>query len=155
MHHAANIRWTTSLNELMRSVAGEMSVNRRLQSVPGYGLTVDRMDDVIASNWAPDVCTLPTEDRPLRRAEFDDLFATAVTDISRFSPTRARFGMSGGDVVADHVADLARREQSCCSFFVFEIERDGDRVVLDVRVPPAYAQVLTALVGRAEQVRQP
>jgi hypothetical protein len=113
------------------------------------------MDDVIGSTSAPDACTLPTEDRPLRRAEFDDLFATAVTDIGWVSPTHARFDMSGGDALADCVADLAQREQSCCSFFVFEIERDGDRVVLDVQVPPAHAEVLTALVGRAEQVRQP
>ena len=113
------------------------------------------MDEAIGSTWAPDVCTLPTEDRPLRRAEFDDLFTTAVTDIRWVGPTRARFGMSGGGALADCVADLAQREQSCCSFFAFEIERDGDRVVLDVQVPPAYAEVLTALVGRAEKVRQP
>jgi hypothetical protein len=113
------------------------------------------MDDVIGSIWAPDACTLPTEHRPLRRAEFDDLFATAVTDIRWVSPTHARFDMSGGGALADRVADLAQREQACCSFFVFEIERAGDRVVLDVRVPQAYAEVLTALVGRAERVRQP
>ena len=113
------------------------------------------MDEVIGSTWVPDACTLPTEQRPLRRAEFDDLFTTVVTDIGRVSPTHARFGMSGADALADRVADLARREQSCCSFFVFEIERDGDRLVLDVRVPQAYAEVLTALVARAEQVRQP
>ncbi len=113
------------------------------------------MDEVLGSNWAPDACTLPTEDRPLRRAEFDDLFTTAVTDIRWVDPTHARFGMSGGDGLADRVADLAQREQSCCSFFAFEIERDGDRVVLDVAVPPTYTGVLTALVGRAEKVRQP
>ena len=132
-----------------------MSGSHGLQSVPGYGLTVVRMDEVFGSTSAPDVCTLPTEDRPLRRAEFDDLFTTAVTDIRWVGPNRARFGMTGGNAVADRVADLARREQSCCSFFAFEIERDGDRVVLDVRVPPVYTRVLAALVGRAEKVRQP
>jgi hypothetical protein len=132
-----------------------MSGSHGLQSVPGYRLTVVRMNEVSGSPGAPDACTLPTDDRPLRQAEFDDLFTTAVTDIRWVGPTRARFGMSGGGALADRVADLAQREQSCCSFFAFEIERDGDRVVLDVRVPPAYTGVLTALVGRAEKVRQP
>jgi hypothetical protein len=29
----------------------------------------------IADDWAPDACTLPTPERPLRVAEFDDLFS--------------------------------------------------------------------------------
>lgn len=111
------------------------------------------MDEVAGSNWAPDACTLPTEERPLRQAEFDDLFAVAVTDIERVSSTRARFGMTDGDGLAAQVADLAQRESSCCSFFVFDVERDGGRIVLDVRVPPAYAEVLTALLARADRVR--
>jgi hypothetical protein len=28
--------------------------------------------------WVPEACTLPTVDQPLRAAEFDDLFATAL-----------------------------------------------------------------------------
>ena len=89
----------------------------------------------------------------MRQAEFDDLFAMAVTDTERVSSIRARFALIGGDTLAARVVDLAERERSCCSFFVFDVERDGDRIVLDVRVPPAYAEVLTALLARAERVR--
>ena len=37
--------------------------------------------------WVPEACTLPTVDRPLRLAEFDDLFATALWEQQRISPT--------------------------------------------------------------------
>jgi len=111
------------------------------------------MDEVAGSSWVPGVCTLPTEERPLRQGEFDDLFAVAVTDIERVSATRAWFGMTGGDGLVARVADLAQRESACCSFFVFDFELDGERIVLDVRVPPAYAEVLTALLARAELAR--
>jgi len=36
---------------------------------------------------------------------------------------------------------------------VIDVERDGERIVLDVRVPPAYAEVLTNLLAGAERVR--
>jgi hypothetical protein len=32
----------------------------------------------IPDDWAPDACTLPTAERPLRVAEFDDLFTFVV-----------------------------------------------------------------------------
>jgi hypothetical protein len=41
----------------------------------------------IRDDWAPDACTLPTAERPLRVAEFDDLF-TAVRRSERPLPTR-------------------------------------------------------------------
>jgi hypothetical protein len=111
------------------------------------------MDEVAGSSWAPAACTLPTDERPLRQGEFDDLFTATVTDIERVSSIHARFGMTGDDGLAAQVADLAERETSCCSFFAFAVERDGERIVLDVRVPPAYAEVLTALLARAKRVR--
>ena len=43
----------------------------------------------------PDACTLPTVDRPLRLAEFDDLFATAVRDVTAVTQTRARLRLTG------------------------------------------------------------
>ncbi len=37
--------------------------------------------------WAPvDLCTLPTAEQPLREAELEALFATALTSIERVSP---------------------------------------------------------------------
>lgn len=40
-----------------------------------------------AEPWAPHACTLPTEERPLRVAEFDALFAEAVKNVRRIDAT--------------------------------------------------------------------
>ena len=51
--------------------------------VPGAGSPI--MD--VADDWAPDACTLPTSERPLRVAEFDDLFAYVLrSDAARAAP---------------------------------------------------------------------
>jgi hypothetical protein len=95
----------------------------------------------------PDGCTLPTAERPLRLAEFDDLFATALRAQTRLSPTALRWRL---DPAAEATAqDLAVRESSCCSFFSFSFAPDGDAVRLDVRVPEAQVAVLDALADRA------
>ncbi|MEU8607834.1 hypothetical protein AB0C29_07520, partial [Actinoplanes sp. NPDC048791] len=103
----------------------------------------------------PEACTLPTVDQPLRLAEFDDRFATALRAQRRLSPTVLRWRL---DPAAEPVArDLTARESSCCSFFTFtfatagegEGEGEPDAVNLDVKVPPAQIAVLDALAGRA------
>jgi hypothetical protein len=101
--------------------------------------------------WVPEACTLPTVDQPLRLAEFDDLFATALRDQRRLSPTVLRWRL---DPAAEPVArDLTARESSCCSFFTFTFaaagEGEHEAVNLDVQVPPAQIAVLDALAGRA------
>jgi hypothetical protein len=100
-----------------------------------------------------DACTLPTAQLPLRRAEFDDLFATTV-DVERRDPQHARLRLAGAeDLVAD-ARDLTARETECCSFFTFTVTPEPpDRVVLHVAVPEAYTSVLDALVDRAERAR--
>ena len=53
--------------------------------------------------WVPEACTLPTVDRPVRLAEFDDLFATALRGQQRLSPTVLRWRLdpaAGGPVMA-------------------------------------------------------
>lgn len=44
--------------------------------------------------WTPGVCTLPTERRPLRLAEFDDLFS-GVASLDRLSPVQVRMRLVG------------------------------------------------------------
>ncbi|GAA2636679.1 hypothetical protein [Paractinoplanes durhamensis] len=101
-------------------------------------------DDLV---WAPEACTLPTVDRPLRVAEFDDLFATALREQHRLSPTRLRWHL---DPAAETTArDLTARETACCSFFAFTFTPDGDSLRVDVEVPAAHAAVLAALAVRA------
>jgi hypothetical protein len=96
----------------------------------------------IADAWAPDACTLPTTERPVRVAEFDQLFADVLT-MQRPEPTRLDLVLPG-DAEATAL-DLAARESECCSFFTFEFEQAGDDVVMHIGVPPSYTDVLDAL----------
>ena len=96
-------------------------------------------------DWAPDACALPTAKRPLRVAEFDQLFAHALK-VQRPEPTRL-------DLVLPRDAeatarDLAARESECCSFFTFEFEAAGDDVIMHVAVPPQQVEVLDAIEAR-------
>ncbi|MEU7677152.1 hypothetical protein AB0C42_20355 [Micromonospora taraxaci] len=97
--------------------------------------------------WVPEACTLPSVQRPLRLAEFDDLFATALLAQQRLSPTALRWRL---DLAVEATArDLADRESACCSFFTFTITGDTEALRLDVQVPAAHVDVLDALAQRA------
>jgi hypothetical protein len=99
--------------------------------------------------WVRDACTLPTAERPLRRAEFDDLFAATV-DIQRPSERHLRVAVTGDGDLAAQVRDLAARETDCCSFFTFTVTpASPGRVVLDIEVPAGHVDVLDALAARA------
>jgi hypothetical protein len=113
-----------------------------------------------SANWAPvEACTLPTSEQPLRVAEFDDLFATALHAVERppGAATRARLMLAGGEGLRDRVQRLADAETSCCSFFTFTVTTlpggGEDGVALDIEVPATRADVLAALVNRAERAR--
>jgi hypothetical protein len=97
--------------------------------------------------WVPQTCTLPTVERPLRLAEFDELFAAALRGQQRLAPTRLRWRL---DPTAESTArDLTGRESSCCSFFTFAFAPAGDSIQLDVEVPAEHVDVLDALAARA------
>ncbi|MBM7489510.1 hypothetical protein JOD64_000732 [Micromonospora luteifusca] len=98
--------------------------------------------------WVPESCTLPSGQRPLRLAEFDDLFATALLTQQRLSPTRLRWRL---DPAAETAArDLTGRESSCCFFFSFTLAAETGTLRLDVQVPTAHVDVLDALARRAD-----
>jgi hypothetical protein len=116
-------------------------------------------------DWLPvDACTLPTADQPLRVAEFDDLFATALRAIERPDAAgRARLVLAGGDDLAERVHRLTDAETACCSFFTFTLTplatdevdaADRTMLALDIEVPVARADVLEALIQRAQQAHQ-
>jgi hypothetical protein len=98
--------------------------------------------------WAPETCSLPTAERPLRVAEFDRLFASALRGMDRPATTRLRLWL---DPAAEVTArELAGRETTCCSFFDFSFERVGaDRLAVDVSVPAAQTAVLQGLADQA------
>jgi hypothetical protein len=111
------------------------------------------MSDTTSSVWAPQACTLPTVQRLLRRAEFDDVF-TSSTGVQRLAEGHVRFRLAGSAGLADRVRDLAGRENECCSFFTFTVaEQPPDLVIFDIEVPVGQVDVLDALVERASQVR--
>jgi hypothetical protein len=111
------------------------------------------IDDSGELGWAPvEACTLPSAERPLRRAEFDDLFARSLRTVERTSATRARLLLAGDPTLAERTQRLTDAETSCCAFFTFRVsETSGGLVALDIEVPPAYADVLAGLVARAEK----
>ena len=120
--------------------------------------------DPALADWVPvDACTLPTVEQPLRVAEFDELFATALRDLERGDAQRARLVLVGDPAMPARVQRLVDAESSCCAFFIFTVSRleahasaePGQVAVeLTIEVPAARTEVLAALVTRAEQARQ-
>lgn len=101
----------------------------------------------------PDACTLPTAERPMRLAEFDDLFATAVREVELLNGTHARLRLTGPAGLEAKVRDLVAREAACCSFFAFTVTvSENSTLTLEVRVPARYADVLTSLTDRAASI---
>jgi len=102
-------------------------------------------------DWvADDACTLPTAERPLRVAEFDALFAERLVRVERKSPNSARIELTSGAETVALAQDLTERETSCCSFFSFSVSSTDDATTIEVDVPTSRADVLEALVARAE-----
>jgi hypothetical protein len=98
-----------------------------------------------------DACTMPTVDRPLRLAEFDALFSSAVRRVERLGGG-VRMHLAGAPGLVDRVRDLTRRETACCSFFTFTMEGSDDDLTLDISVPPARQEILDALADRAVEL---
>jgi hypothetical protein len=101
--------------------------------------------------FAPDACTLPTAERPLRVAEFDDLFAAHLRWVERRSPTRLTLSLDGDPATEATARDLTERESECCSFFAFTVTAAGSgRFDVDVAVPDAQIAVLDGLERLAD-----
>lgn len=97
---------------------------------------------------APEACTLPAAERPLRRAEFADLFAASLRGIRRVDQTSLRLTLAA-DTDQAAVMDLTARETDCCSFFTFAVLAVDGAVLLDVSVSTAYIDVLDGLARYA------
>jgi hypothetical protein len=107
-------------------------------------------DNLLAEDdWVPEACTLPTVEQPLRRAEFDALFAEDVTAVEEVSAERLRFQLRAQPETAARAAGLAVRETGCCSFFTFDLEITDGTVSMAVSTSAAHAEILAALADRA------
>ncbi|TDB83443.1 hypothetical protein E1264_28385 [Actinomadura sp. KC216] len=102
--------------------------------------------------WTPQACTLPTAERPLRVAEFDALFADAVTAVRPDGPGRVRLELRADPLVAGRAAELAARETGCCSFFTFTLTATGGALELQARVDEPHIEVLDAMAARATRI---
>lgn len=111
--------------------------------------------DEHSGDWVPDACSLPTADQPLRRAEFDDLFARDVLEMTMPSPQRVDLELRADPEVAARAAALAVKETGCCSFFTFTLDIGDGRLSLCVEASAAHGDVVAALATRAEaQMRE-
>jgi hypothetical protein len=105
------------------------------------------MDDLMTT----DACTMPTAERPLRLAEFDDLFTCSLTRLTS-DEAGVRMHLQGDAGLRDRVLDLTARETECCSFFVFTVDGTDAAVDLSITVPPARRDILDALAARASEL---
>ncbi|MET8873381.1 hypothetical protein [Nocardia sp. NPDC004604] len=97
---------------------------------------------------APEACTLPTEQQPLRVGEFALLFATALRKIERPAPTLLRLELDAAATAS--AQDLAARESSCCAFFSFAFTpAEPGAIFMDIQVPSAHIAVLDGLAAQA------
>ncbi len=106
-------------------------------------------ESVASEEWVPSACTLPTAAQPLRRGEFDALFARDVLAVHR-DPGQIRFDLRPDPETAARAAGLAAKETACCSFFTFALTMTDGWVGLTVSAAPGHADVLAALGARAE-----
>ncbi|MGH3446730.1 MAG: thioredoxin family protein [Nocardioidaceae bacterium] len=151
--HAVGTYQATSTPTLMLFTAGQR-VATIVGAQPGHSLR-SWLEGALATtpsagdSWvAADACTLPTVEQPLRIAEFGRLFAEALQEVQRLSPTRLRLQL---DTAAEATAkDLAERETDCCSFFTFSLSHPSRGAVsMDVEVPAGRQDVLDGLATQA------
>jgi hypothetical protein len=110
-------------------------------------------------DWlAPSACTLPTREKPLRVAEFDQLFSNHLVAIQPQGAFSIRMILhpnndSSRSTLLGTVQDLVHRESQCCSFFTFYVSSLGqevDGVALEIGVPSEQLDVLAAIMARAD-----
>jgi hypothetical protein len=107
-------------------------------------------ENVLASDdWVPQARTLPTVEQPLRRAEFDTLFAEDVTSMAQVSAERLRLELRPRPEAAARAAGLAVKETGCCSFLTFDLSISDGTVSMTVSTGAPHSAVLAAFRHRA------
>jgi hypothetical protein len=92
---------------------------------PAAGNACDCVTDAIA-------CTLQPDELPGRLAQWQHLAEHVVERVNTREGIRVRFDR---DVSAAEVADLAAKEQGCCSFFAFTLRIAAEGTVLEISAP--------------------
>ncbi|GAA2624767.1 hypothetical protein SMC26_18410 [Actinomadura fulvescens] len=110
---------------------------------------MDQNTNAADQEWAPDACTLPTAERPLRTAEFDKVFTKTVTRAEFMEPARLRLSLSAGPRATGEIAALLAAETACCSFFTFTLTIAAETTSLEVTVPARRTDVLNGFAAQA------
>jgi hypothetical protein len=97
----------------------------------------------------PIACTLTIEDAQDRVGEWRTFFITHTDQVAVRDPTRAAVRLKPGDAALLAAADLAAREQACCSFFEFSIRINPHGRWLEVNVPEGAVLTLTDFISLA------
>jgi hypothetical protein len=105
------------------------------------------MEDLMTT----DACTMPTSERPLRLAEFDQLFAENVRRVER-RPDGVTLHLSGTRGLRRKVEELTNRESECCTFFSFSVAGNDERLTLGISVPPMRREILDGVAARAMEL---
>lgn len=104
----------------------------------------------VDTGWVSQSCTLPTVERPLRVAEFDQLFSDALRGVERRESTRLQLTLDRS--AEARARELTAKETDCCSFFDFTFAPTvEEHISVDVSVPEAHVPVLDALAARAQE----
>ncbi|GAA1607298.1 hypothetical protein GCM10009804_74070 [Kribbella hippodromi] len=97
----------------------------------------------MSETWAPAACTLPTVERPVRVAEFEQFFADNLRAVRRVDAQTLDLTLSLS--ASEQAKDLTDRESECCSFFTFTLTKSAKDLQLRITVPPAHTSVLDGL----------
>jgi hypothetical protein len=63
-----------------------------------------------------------------------------------------RLHLPNDDATREQVRDLITRENTCCTFFAFDLRAAADATRLDIRVPPGQVSVIDTLGQRAVEL---
>jgi DNA-binding transcriptional MerR regulator len=102
----------------------------------------------------PIACMLSTDDRAARGDEWAMLLQQASARVAVDDGIDITFQATAG--LTGRIAELAAREQQCCSFFEFRLDiAAGGRVTLRVRAPQEAQPMLIGLFGRDDPALPP
>jgi hypothetical protein len=81
------------------------------------------------------VCTLSADETGQRLDEFERLFANHLRDLTRPAPRQVRFVFDAAEEIEPAARDSFAREQECCAFFDFVVERQDAELIVRAEVP--------------------
>jgi hypothetical protein len=109
--------------------------------------------DANASNLTL-ACSLSAAEYAERLRAFRRLFAVSLQAVRR-EPTRLQLLLDADTAGDAEVRDLLRREQECCPFFSFTVERTAGSIAVETVVPLGAEECLNDLERLAHRAARP